>query len=110
MTLADGLAYSKNTITAQLMQQVGPAGGAPGPRLGVRESPLDAVPSLALGTSPVTLQEMVTAYASLPTRGQYLPPVWSPASTNRDGDVLAEFAPPAPKPPWTPTPPTPCWT
>jgi len=25
MTLADGLAFSKNTITAQLMQSVGPA-------------------------------------------------------------------------------------
>jgi penicillin-binding protein 1A len=110
MTLADGLAYSKNTITAQLMQQVGPARWCAGPRLGVRDSPLDAVPALALGTSPVTLQEMVTAYASLANGGQYLPPVMVTRIENRDGDVLAEFAPPAPKPPWTPTPPTPCWT
>jgi Membrane carboxypeptidase (penicillin-binding protein) len=52
MTLADGLAYSKNTITAQLMQQVGPARVAEVARaLGVRQSPLEEVPSLALGTS-----------------------------------------------------------
>jgi penicillin-binding protein 1A len=57
MTLADGLAFSKNTITAQLMQQVGPARVAELARaMGVRESKLEEVPSLALGTSPVTAQ------------------------------------------------------
>jgi len=94
MTLADGLAYSKNTITAQVMQQVGPAKVVRLARsLGVRDSALDAVPALALGSSPVSLQEMVTAYASLARSGQYLPPVMVTRITNRDGDVLAEFAP-----------------
>ena len=98
MTLADALAYSKNTITAQLMQQVGPAKVARlAQALGVRSSPLDAVPALALGSSPVTLQEMVTAYASLVRGGHYLPPVMVTRITNRDGEVLAEFAPPRPE-------------
>jgi penicillin-binding protein 1A len=65
MTLRDGLAYSKNTITAQLMQQVGPARGAAGARHGRARSKLDEVPSLALGTSPVTLKEMVAAYGTI---------------------------------------------
>jgi len=42
MTLADGLAFSKNTITAQVMQQVGPARVAEVARaLGVRQSKLE---------------------------------------------------------------------
>ena len=93
MTLADGLAYSKNTITAQVMQQVGPAKVVRLARaLGVRDSQLDPVPALALGSSPVTLQEMVTSYASLVRGGQYLPPVMVTRISNRDGDTLAEFA------------------
>ena len=97
MTLADGLAYSKNTITAQVMQKVGPSKVAKLAReLGVRDSTLDAVPALALGSSPVTLQEMVTAYASLARGGEYLPPVMVTRITNRAGDVLAEFAPAKP--------------
>ncbi|MDE2415002.1 MAG: penicillin-binding protein, partial [Comamonadaceae bacterium] len=44
MMLRDGLAYSKNTITAQLMQQVGPERVVQLARaMGVRESKLEAV-------------------------------------------------------------------
>jgi penicillin-binding protein 1A len=61
-SLRNGLVYSKNTITAQLMEKVGPKRvGALAQAMGVRQSKLDLVPSLALGTSPVTLIEMVTA-------------------------------------------------
>ena len=92
-TLRDGLAYSKNTITAQLMQQVGPAQVA---RLaqaaGVRQSPLDVVPSLALGTSPVTLIEMVTAYGTIANGGQYMPPLTVAQVEDRSGQVLEAFA------------------
>ena len=95
MTLADGLAYSKNTITAQVMAKVGPAKVAKLARsLGVRESKLEEVLSLALGTSPVTLQEMVTAYASLANGGAYRAPIMVTRITNREGKVLAEFEPP----------------
>ncbi|MFE1571456.1 transglycosylase domain-containing protein [Comamonas odontotermitis] len=94
MTLADGLAYSKNTITAQVMAKVGPAKVAKLARaLGVRDSKLDEVMSLALGTSPVTLQEMVTSYATLANGGGYRAPVMVTRITNREGKVLAEFEP-----------------
>jgi len=57
MTLRDGLVFSKNTITAQLMMKVGPERVAQlAQAMGVRQSKLEAVPSLALGTSPVTLR------------------------------------------------------
>jgi penicillin-binding protein 1A len=48
MTLRAGLVYSKNTITAQLMQKVGPARVAElAQAMGVRQSKLDPVWSLA---------------------------------------------------------------
>jgi penicillin-binding protein 1A len=91
-TLHDGLAYSKNTITAQLMQQVGPARvGQLAQALGVRQSKLDLVPSLALGTSPVTLLEMVTAYGSIANGGHYRPPVLVLQVEDRNGQLLEQF-------------------
>jgi penicillin-binding protein 1A len=50
--------FSKNTITAQLMQKVGPERVAQlAQAMGIRQSKLDPVMSLAVGTSPVTLRE-----------------------------------------------------
>ena len=72
MTAREGLIYSKNTITAQVMQEVGPRKTAElARRMGVNQSKLDEVPALALGTSPVTPLEMVSAYSTLAARGQY---------------------------------------
>jgi penicillin-binding protein 1A len=94
ISLRDGLAYSKNTITAQLMQTVGPERVAKLARaMGVRQSKLDLVPSLALGTSPVSLKEMVSAYATIANAGAYLEPVLVTRIENSKGEVLAEFAP-----------------
>ena len=93
-TLRDGLAYSKNTITAQLMQKVGPARVASlAQALGVRQSKLDLVPSLALGTSPVTLLEMVAAYGSIANGGSYRQPVLVMSVEDRNGQLLEQFAP-----------------
>lgn len=98
MTLRDALAYSKNTITAEVMQSVGPARVARLARaLGVRQSPLDEVPALALGSSPVSLLEMVNAYASLAHGGRWLPPMMVTRIEDADGKVIAEFSPPKPE-------------
>ncbi|MEO8136905.1 MAG: transglycosylase domain-containing protein, partial [Betaproteobacteria bacterium] len=94
MTLADGLAYSKNTITAQVMQRVGPERVVQLARaLGVRDSKLDPVPSLALGTSPVTLREMVTAYGTIANGGRFVQSMFVSAVMDRDGQVLDSFEP-----------------
>ena len=98
MRLRDALAYSKNTITAQLVQEVGPAKVARLARnLGVRGSTLEAVPALALGASPVTLLEMSNAYGSLVRGGAYRSPWMVTRIEDRAGKVLAEFAPMAPE-------------
>ncbi|MEO8204471.1 MAG: transglycosylase domain-containing protein [Betaproteobacteria bacterium] len=94
MTLRDGLVYSKNTITAQVMQQVGAASVARLARaMGVRQSKLEEVPSLALGTSPVTLREMVASYGTIANGGFYVEPMLVTHVMGRDGQVLEEFLP-----------------
>ena len=98
MTLRDGLAYSRNRITAQLMQREQPAKVAQLARaMGVRESPLEAVPSLALGTSPVTLREMVSAYSTIANHGAYIAPRMVARIEDHNGKVLATFPGAAPE-------------
>ena len=92
MTLRDGLVLSKNTITAQLMDRVGPARvGELARAMGVRDSKLDLVPSLALGTSPVTLREMVAAYGTIANGGEYIEPLLVLRVEDRDGRTLEGF-------------------
>ena len=92
MTLREGLMYSKNTITAQVMQMVGPKRVASlAQALGVRQSKLDLVPSLALGTSPVTLREMVMAYGAIANDGAYIEPILVTRIEDRNGQLIEEF-------------------
>jgi len=92
MTLRDGLVRSKNTITAQVMQDVGiPSVVGLARAMGVDRSKLDPVPSLALGTSPVTLLEMVSAYSTIANTGQHRKPYFITRIVDRSGKVLADF-------------------
>jgi len=98
MTMRDGLVYSKNTITAQVMQDVGlPDIIKLARALGVRDSKLAQVPSLALGTSPVTLLEMVNAYASIAAQGEARLPFVVTHITDRTGKTIARFGDDKPK-------------
>lgn len=95
MTLRDGLVFSNNIITAQVMQRVGPSRVARlAQAMGVRDSKLDEVPSLALGTSLVSLREMVSAYGTIANDGGYREPRLVARIEDRQGKVLAEFTPP----------------
>ena len=94
MTLRDGLVFSKNTITAQVIDRVGAPNVAQVARaMGIRQSKLDPVPSLALGTSPVTLREMVAAYGTIANGGYYVEPMLVSSVTDRNGKVLEQFPP-----------------
>ena len=95
LTLREGLIFSKNTITAQLIDEMGPAWVAQtARRMGIR-SPLDEVPSLALGTSEVTLLELVAAYTPLATNGWHRAPLVITRIEDRHGRPIASFAPKA---------------
>ncbi|MBP7131489.1 MAG: transglycosylase domain-containing protein [Aquabacterium sp.] len=98
ITLRSGLIYSKNIITAQLMLQVGVNKVVNLARdMGVNTSKLEPVPSLSLGTSPVTLHEMVNAYGTIANGGRYIAPRFVTRIEDREGKVLGEFAMPKPK-------------
>ncbi len=95
MTMREGLVQSKNTITAQVMQAVGAESVVEFARAaGVREARLDPVPSLALGTSPVSLLEMGDAYATLAALGERRAPLLITQISNREGRVLETWASP----------------
>ncbi len=92
LTLTDGLVYSRNTVAAQLVNEIGARPVADfARRAGVRTSELDVVPSLALGTSPVSLLEMVSGYATIAAQGQYRTPLLVTRITDRNGAVIAQF-------------------
>ena len=92
MTAREGLIYSRNRITAQVMQEVGAHKTAElARRMGVNRSKLDEVPALALGTSPVTPLEMVSAYSTIAAGGEYRQPLFITHITDKHGNVLAAF-------------------
>jgi penicillin-binding protein 1A len=74
------------------MRQVGPVRVARlAQAMGVRQSKLDLVPSLALGTSPVTLREMVAAYGTIANSGTYTEPLLVIRVEDRQGRTLEGF-------------------
>lgn len=97
ITLRSALTQSVNTISAQLIQAVGPERVTMvAKRLGIR-SPMAAVPSLALGSSEVTLLELTTAYAHLASNGQgVMPYAITEIRRRKDDEALYEYHPPLP--------------
>ncbi len=93
MTIRQGMARSKNSITAFMMKQVTPERVVKyAKEMGV-ESPLDAVPSLCLGTSDVSVYELVGAYSTFVNRGIYTKPYFITRIEDKYGNVLQEFPP-----------------
>ena len=92
ITLKEALALSINTVAAQLAYQVGPeAVVQTAKRMGIN-SPLAANPSIALGTSEVTLLELTGAYAPFSNGGFAVLPFVIQRIRTPDGNVLFERA------------------
>ncbi|MBN8993655.1 MAG: PBP1A family penicillin-binding protein [Rhizobiales bacterium] len=88
VTLQTGLALSLNTISAQLTAEVGPSAvAATARRLGIT-SPLTATPSIALGTSEVSLLELTGAYVPFSNGGMGIIPHVIERIRTADGKVL----------------------
>ncbi len=93
MTLKAGLANSVNLITARLMKQVGPEAVADfAYRMGIKTE-LDAVPSLALGTTDLTVLELSNAYSTFANKGNHIEPIGIIRIEDKAGNILADFAP-----------------
>jgi penicillin-binding protein 1A len=93
LTLRQAMAQSKNSITAQVLQRVG-AENVVGfaRRVGIT-SPLDAVPSLCLGVSDVSLYEIVGAYSTFVNEGIHTLPYYITRIEDKNGNVLERFVP-----------------
>ncbi len=93
LTLKDALANSVNTITARLMDKVGPQPVADlAKKLGV-ESNIPIVPSISLGTPDVSIYEMVGAYSAFANKGVYTKPVMIERIEDKNGTILFQFTP-----------------
>ncbi len=89
ITLRDALAQSRNVATIRLLQDLGlPPALEMASRLGIPQQQLGSNLSLALGTSEVTLAELVRAYAILAANGRWVEPMFIAEVRDRDGKVL----------------------
>ena len=93
MTLKDALANSVNTITARVMDKVGPRPVVDlVKKLGV-ESDIPPVPSIALGTADLSVYEMVGAYSAFANKGVYTKPIMVTSITDKNNTVLYQVKP-----------------
>lgn len=93
VTLSWGLANSVNQVSAWVMKQYSPeAMKTIMQRMGIY-SHIDAVPSMFLGTSEITLYEIVSAYAVYANSGVYTTPYVVTRIEDKNGNVLARFKP-----------------
>lgn len=93
MTLKYALANSVNTVTAQLIDKVGPKSVVSIVKnLGFTNEILP-VPAIALGTETVSVYEMVGAYGAFANQGVYVKPVMVTRIEDKNGTVLYEYVP-----------------
>jgi penicillin-binding protein 1A len=90
VTLRTALAKSINVVSAKLIQKVTPQQTIFfASHMGI-STPLNPYPSLALGTSEVTLWDMVRAFSVFPNGGIKVEPRYIQRITDRYGNVLED--------------------
>ncbi|MEL7268457.1 MAG: transglycosylase domain-containing protein [Bacteroidota bacterium] len=93
LTLKKALANSINTITAQLIDKVGPGSVVNIVKnMGLSREILE-VPAIALGTPEFNVYEMVGAYGTFANQGVYVKPVMVTRIEDKNGTVLYEYVP-----------------
>ena len=96
LTLKQALAQSINTVTARLIDRVGPQ-----PvidlidKMGVNTKNILAAPSIALGTPDVSLYEMVGAYSVFANKGVFIKPSLITRIEDKNGTILFQNIPEA---------------
>jgi penicillin-binding protein 1A len=94
--LRDALAYSLNTVAARLAIAVTPQAVVDtAMRMGI-SSPIEAVPSVALGTSTVSLLELTAAYAPFANGGNGVIANVITKIATPDGKILYQASPSGP--------------
>jgi len=93
ITLRRGLALSRNLVSVRLIDRVSPAAAVElAHRCGI-QSPLDAVLSLALGSTVVTPVELVSSFGTFANNGVHMRPVSLLKVVDSRGKILEETPP-----------------
>ncbi len=94
-TLHNALADSRNIVTVKLLEKIGTYNAVNyAHKMGIR-SRMNRDLTLALGTSEVTLQELVTGFATLANQGVRVDPWFIQSVRDSDGKLLEEASPQA---------------
>jgi penicillin-binding protein 1A len=93
VTLKKALANSINTVSAKLIDKVGPEAVVElVHKLGVK-SEIPAQPSIALGAVEITVEDMVAAYSTFANEGVYIKPQFITRIEDKNGVVIYEPSP-----------------
>lgn len=90
VTFRDSLVKSRNIPTIKILQQIGIEHAKAYARKLGYTSPLVDNLTLALGSTGVSLEEQLNAFAVFPNRGYFVPNVYVTKIVDRDGKVLEE--------------------
>jgi penicillin-binding protein 1A len=94
MSLKEALANSVNTVTARLIDRVGPKPVIDlAEKMGIEKGRIPQAPSIALGTPDLSLYEMVGAYSSFVNEGVYVTPVLVKRIEDKNGTILYQNVP-----------------
>lgn len=88
ISLRTAFAYSKNTVAAQLGQDVGTSSIANMARRFGITTPINTQPSMVLGTSETRVIDMTQAFASVASNGRSITPYGISKVTTIDGEIL----------------------
>jgi penicillin-binding protein 1A len=93
VTLKRGLANSINTVSAKLMDKVGPEAVVDlAHKLGIK-SEIPFQPSIALGAVEITVEDMVAAYSTFANQGVYMKPQFILKIEDKSGVIIYEPIP-----------------
>ena len=91
--LKSALAYSINRVSAYLIKQYGVQPVIKMVRRMGITSPIDPVPSISLGTTDLSVYEMVGAISTFANKGVFIEPTWITRIEDKNGNILEEFIP-----------------
>lgn len=96
MTLFKGLQFSVNNIVLYIMKQLGPKGPQSvidlARKMGI-SSNMEPYPAIALGTTDVSVYEMVGAFSTFANKGVWTEPVFLSRILDKNGNVVKEVVP-----------------
>ncbi len=94
ITLKECLAYSKNNCAAYLIDKIGPSNIADqAQKFGIPRRKLDLKISMALGTSSLSLLDMIPVYTTVVNNGDYIKPYYITKITDANGNVIYQNNP-----------------